>query len=65
MIRVDAALRKQKLKARLVLQVHDELIVECPVKEAEQVKNCDRRDGKRRAAEGPAAGGSEVRRELV
>ena len=38
MIRVDAALRKQKLKARLVLQVHDELIVECPVKEAEQVK---------------------------
>ena len=38
MIRVDAALRKQKLKARLVLQVHDELIVECPVKETEQVK---------------------------
>ena len=38
MIRVDAALRKQKLKARLVLQVHDELIVECPIKEAEQVK---------------------------
>ena len=38
MIRVDAALRKQKLKARLVLQVHDELIVECPVREAEQVK---------------------------
>ena len=38
MIRVDAALRRQKLKARLVLQVHDELIVECPVKEAEQVK---------------------------
>ena len=38
MIRVDAALRKQKLKARLVLQVHDELIVECPVKEVEQVK---------------------------
>ena len=37
-IRVDAALRRQKLKARLVLQVHDELIVECPVKEAEQVK---------------------------
>ena len=38
MLRVDAALKKQKLKARLVLQVHDELIVECPVKEAEQVK---------------------------
>ena len=38
MLRVDAALKQQKLKARLVLQVHDELIVECPVKEAEQVK---------------------------
>ena len=38
MLRVDAALRKKKLKARLVLQVHDELIVECPLKEAEQVK---------------------------
>ena len=38
MLRVDAALRKKKLTARLVLQVHDELIVECPLKEAEQVK---------------------------
>ena len=38
MLRVDAALRKKKLKARLVLQVHDELIVECPLKESEQVK---------------------------
>ena len=38
MLRVDAALRKKKLRARLVLQVHDELIVECPVKEAEQVQ---------------------------
>ena len=38
MLRVDAALKKQGLKARLVLQVHDELIVECPVKEAEQVR---------------------------
>ena len=38
MIRVDAALRKQKLKARLVLQVHDELIVECPEDEAARVQ---------------------------
>ena len=38
MLRVDEALRKKKLRARLVLQVHDELIVECPVKEAGQVK---------------------------
>ncbi len=38
MIRVDAALKQKKLKARLILQVHDELIVECPLAEAKTVK---------------------------
>jgi len=38
MIRVDQALKNEKLKARLILQVHDELIVECPLQEAETVK---------------------------
>ncbi len=38
MIKVDARLRAEGLEARLVLQVHDELIVECPEGEAEQVK---------------------------
>ena len=38
MIRVDARLRAEGLEARLVLQVHDELIVECPEGEAERVK---------------------------
>ena len=38
MLRVDAALRDGGLEARLVLQVHDELIVECPQEEAERVK---------------------------
>jgi len=38
MIRVDARLRAEGLAARLVLQVHDELIVECPEAEAETVK---------------------------
>ena len=38
MIRVDARLRAEGLQARLVLQVHDELIVECPAAEAEQVR---------------------------
>ena len=38
MIRVDSRLRSEGLEARLVLQVHDELIVECPEEEAEQVK---------------------------
>ncbi|MDY4182415.1 MAG: DNA polymerase, partial [Pseudoflavonifractor sp.] len=32
-------LREEGLEARLVLQVHDELIVECPEAEAETVKN--------------------------
>ena len=30
MIRVDAALRRDYPDAKLILQVHDELIVECP-----------------------------------
>jgi DNA polymerase-1 len=38
MIRVDAALRREGLEGKLVLQVHDELIVECPEGEQEQVK---------------------------
>ena len=38
MIRVDEALRREGLQGKLVLQVHDELIVECPASETEQVK---------------------------
>ena len=38
MLRVDKALAEEALQARLVLQVHDELIVECPPWEAELVK---------------------------
>jgi DNA polymerase-1 len=38
MLAVDRRLKKEKLSARLVLQVHDELIVECPECEEEQVK---------------------------
>lgn len=38
MIRVTDELKKQKLKAKLVLQVHDELIVEAPDCEVETVK---------------------------
>jgi DNA polymerase-1 len=34
MVRVDERLRKEKLRGRLILQVHDELIVECPEEEA-------------------------------
>ena len=35
MLRVDGRLRREGLEARLVLQVHDELIVECPEAQAE------------------------------
>lgn len=37
MIRVYDRLQKESLKSRLVLQVHDELIIECVKEEAEQV----------------------------
>ena len=37
MIRVSDRLEKEGLKARLILQVHDELIVECPEEEADRV----------------------------
>ena len=37
MIRVDAALEKNYPQAKLILQVHDELIVECPEELASQV----------------------------
>ena len=37
MIRVDEALREHYPEAKLILQVHDELIVECPEKMAAEV----------------------------
>ena len=38
MIRVDRRLRELGLRSRIILQVHDELLVEAPREEAEQVK---------------------------
>ena len=38
MIKVFNALKNEGLKARLILQVHDELIVDTPIEEAEKVK---------------------------
>ena len=38
MVRVDARMRAEGLEAQLLLQVHDELIVECPAAEAETVR---------------------------
>jgi len=39
MVNVYRRLKNEGLQAKLILQVHDELIVECPAAEAEQVKN--------------------------
>jgi len=36
MVRIDKALREAGLRSRLILQVHDELLLECPPEEAEQ-----------------------------
>ena len=37
MLRVEETLERSGLEAKLILQIHDELIVECPEAEAEQV----------------------------
>jgi DNA polymerase-1 len=39
MIRVDAELQERELQSRMVLQVHDELIFECPAEEIEAVED--------------------------
>lgn len=38
MLKVDEAMRKANLKSKIVLQIHDELIVDCYCDEAEEVK---------------------------
>ena len=38
MVRVHERMRRENLQARLILQVHDELIVECPEAEAKTVE---------------------------
>lgn len=38
MIRINRELNEGEYKARLVLQVHDELIIDCPMEEVEKVK---------------------------
>ncbi len=44
MVRVDRALREAKLKAKMVLQIHDELLFDVPRDEVEQVTEIARRE---------------------
>ena len=44
MVRTDRALRERGLQSRLILQVHDELLLECPPEEAEQAAEILRRE---------------------
>ena len=39
MVAVDRELEKRKLGSRIVLQVHDELLVECPTEEVDEVRS--------------------------
>lgn len=44
MLKVDKALAQAKLKSKLVLQIHDEIIVDCFAEEAEEVKAIVKRE---------------------
>jgi DNA polymerase I len=44
MLRVNGGLRAARLSGRLLLQVHDELLFECPLAEAETMKTLVRRE---------------------
>lgn len=44
MLRVDEAIKREGLKSKIVLQIHDELIVDCYLDEAERVKNIIKRE---------------------
>ena len=36
MLKIPSALKSEKLKAKMLLQVHDELVLECPKSEMEK-----------------------------
>lgn len=38
MVRIEKELRTEKLEAKLLMQIHDELVIECPLDEAKQVE---------------------------
>jgi DNA polymerase-1 len=44
MLKVDAALRRENLKTRIIMQVHDELLLESPDEEVERAKEIVRKE---------------------
>jgi DNA polymerase-1 len=44
MIKIDRELRERKLRARMLLQVHDELVLEAPPEETEEVAEMVKRE---------------------
>ena len=44
MVKVDRALKAENLRAKMVLQIHDELVFDCPKSEVERVKEIVRRE---------------------
>ena len=44
MVRTDRALKAENLRAKMVLQIHDELVFDCPKSEADRVKEIVRRE---------------------
>ena len=62
MIRIHDRLREEGRGARLVLQVHDELLLEAPETETSAIKELVRQEMCRRLPARPAAGGRRRRR---
>ena len=44
MVRIDRAIKAERLRAKMVLQIHDELVFDCPKAEAEKLKEIVRRE---------------------
>ena len=44
MVRVDRAIKAENLRAKMVLQIHDELVFDCPKDETERLKGIVRRE---------------------
>jgi DNA polymerase-1 len=44
MIKVSAALKQEEMQARMILQVHDELVFDCPANELEKLQDLVRRE---------------------